>query len=259
MVVAFMEEKLESDIWGFVRDSERLSTIYRYLSTKREIDSLLEMSNIVMIVRCDYNDHGKVHAMLTLLNSLRIIDILGTASMVRDKIGTLEDAKVAVMLGSYLHDIGNAVNRFEHETLSVILAKPFVEEILSLVYRGDENKKQKIAATVYDCIYSHMGTHSAESIEAGVVATADGCDMEKGRARIPYKLGKSDIHKLSALAIDKVKIVAGEAKPVRIEVEMNNPAGVFQIEEILLRKIDGTGFRGYVEVVAKVGRKTIIY
>ena len=78
----------------------------------------------------------------------------------------------------------------------------------------------------------------------------DGTDMAGGRARIPYKTGKVDIHSLSALSITKVEIEAGERKPVQILVNMTNPAGVFQIEEVLERKMSTSGIQDLVEVIA---------
>ena len=61
--------------------------------------------------------------------------------------------------------------------------------------------------------------------------------MTKGRARIPFELGSVNIHSASALAIESVKIKKGEKKTVRIEVLMNNASGIFQIQELLEKKI----------------------
>jgi len=88
------------------------------------------------------------------------------------------------------------------------------------------------------------------TVEAGSVKVADGTDMAEGRARIPYEAGKVDIHSLSALSIREVRVVKGEDVPVRIEVDMDNPAGVFQIEHVLGRKISTSGIEEWVEVVA---------
>jgi len=254
-----VEESLDSQIRRKIADSEFLMRIYEYLSGNEGIKSLLEMANIVMVVRYGYNDHGPVHAKITTLNALKIVDILKDSSIIRDKIGDLIDTKAVLMISAYLHDLGNAVNRDEHEILSIILAKPYVEELLGILYR-DKAKRVKLEAAIYDCIYSHMGNHGASSIEAGIVATADGCDMEKGRARIPYRIGGLDIHKFSALSIERVNIVQGGKKPVRIEVHMKDTTGIFQVEELLIkRKLEGTNFRRFVEIVAIVDDKKYYY
>jgi len=83
--------------------------------------------------------------------------------------------------------------------------------------------------------------------------------MTKGRARIPNEISKPDIHQFSALAIERVIIGRGEKKPVRIEIQMNNATGVFQIEQQLLQKIMDVGFQEYVEIIGKLGKEELKY
>jgi len=82
------------------------------------------------------------------------------------------------------------------------------------------------------CIYSHCEDVTCKTVEAGIVAVADGCDMEEGRARIPFHRGKIDIHSVSALSIKKVELLEGKRKPIRIRIEMDDRAGIFQIQEV---------------------------
>ncbi|MEM2288748.1 MAG: hypothetical protein QW503_06645, partial [Sulfolobales archaeon] len=81
--------------------------------------------------------------------------------------------------------------------------------------------------------------------------------MAEGRARIPYKLGKIDMHSVSALSIKRVDILTGAYRPVSIEVTMDNFAGLFQIEAVLKPKIVSTKIAEYFEVLMKVGDKEI--
>ena len=60
------------------------------------------------------------------------------------------------------------------------------------------------------------------------------------------------IHAISAAAIDSVAISAGEERPVRIEIAMNNSAGIFQVDDLLATKLRGTPLEPNVEVVATV-------
>jgi Uncharacterized conserved protein len=76
--------------------------------------------------------------------------------------------------------------------------------------------------------------------------------MEKGRARIPFKLGKIDIHSVSALAIEKVEILEGSKKPIKIVIVMTNPAGIFQVDELLKSKIKTSGIDDMVEIEARL-------
>jgi metal-dependent HD superfamily phosphatase/phosphodiesterase len=76
--------------------------------------------------------------------------------------------------------------------------------------------------------------------------------MEKGRARVPYEKGRIDIHSASAIAIENVTIEEGEDKPITISIEMTNPAGIFQVDNLLGAKIEGSGIEQYVHVEAKI-------
>ena len=252
-----LERTLDQEIVSRLNGSERLLRVYDYLRSNRRIKGLLDMSNIVLVHRLKFNDHGVTHALITTRNSLKILDILGPEIVVTEDWRNFEDSKLIVMVASYLHDIGNSIHREEHEFLSVMLAKPFVEEITSMVYE-DEEKAVKVASMIYEAIMCHMGRFEPTSIEAGVVATADGCDMEQERARLPFRLGGHDIHKYSALAVQKVEITRGAEKPLRIEVYMKDPSGTFQIEEILMKKLRGTKFERFVEIYAIIGGKEVI-
>jgi metal-dependent HD superfamily phosphatase/phosphodiesterase len=93
-------------------------------------------------------------------------------------------------------------------------------------------------------------------LEAGVLLIADGCDMTKGRARIPMVLSEGprvgDIHKYSANSIEEVRILPGKEKPIHVKVLMSSEVGLFQVEEVLLGKIAASPAKGYVELYAEV-------
>jgi metal-dependent HD superfamily phosphatase/phosphodiesterase len=72
--------------------------------------------------------------------------------------------------------------------------------------------------------------------------------MEKGRARISYEEGRLNIHSISAFAIEKVDILDGDEKPITIAIKMNNPAGVFQVDNLLVEKTRGSGLEKYLQV-----------
>ena len=76
--------------------------------------------------------------------------------------------------------------------------------------------------------------------------------MEKGRARIPFASGSINIHSVSALAIDKVRVSKGTDRPVLIDILMNNSAGIFQVDELLKEKIARSGLRELITVEVKV-------
>ena len=76
--------------------------------------------------------------------------------------------------------------------------------------------------------------------------------MAEGRTRIPIESGQEGIHSISAAAIDQVNISAGEKRAVRIEIELNNSAGIFQVDDLLATKIRDTPIADDIEVVAEV-------
>jgi metal-dependent HD superfamily phosphatase/phosphodiesterase len=153
------------------------------------------------------------------------------------------------LAGIMLHDIGNAVHRVTHELVGMQLALPLLETYLPELY-PDVEQRQLIEDFILSSILCHDVTPPPLFMEGAVVAVADGCDMTKGRARMPFDLGKVDIHAVSALAIEEVNIRKGDVMPVEIEVLMSNSAGIFQVEQTLVRKLLVTPLKAYVTVKA---------
>jgi hypothetical protein len=89
-----------------------------------------------------------------------------------------------------------------------------------------------------------------------VAKVADALDMTKGRSRIPFEAGRVNIHSLSAASIEKVRLVKGQEKPIRIEIDMSNSAGIFQVDELLRYKLRSSGIEKYIEVAALVQGET---
>jgi len=226
--------------------------VYEKLSSDPRFIAGCEMANAVAVNRFGYNDHGIVHAGITAVNALGIFDLLDRAGVaptfVSEKHGSRADSQIIVLLGALLHDIGNAVSRENHHLHGVAYASPILENALSGYYSGEKLHKLKLA--VLGCIYEHDESVRATSVEAGIIKPADGMDCERGRARIPYRMfGKNDIHALSALAISKVEALPGKERPVLIRVHMDNHAGMFQIQEVLQKKIASAGpLSGLIEV-----------
>ena len=61
-----------------------------------------------------------------------------------------------------------------------------------------------------------------------------------------------NIHSLSAYAIEEVRIEPGADKAVRVEIDMSNSAGIFQVDELLATKLRGSGLEDHIEVVARI-------
>ena len=101
-------------------------------------------------------------------------------------------------------------------------------------------------------IISHRADGEPLALEAGVLRVADALDVAKGRSRIPFERGSVSIHSLSAAAIDEVRIADGQARPVMVEILMNNSSGIYQVDGLLKAKLRGSGLEPYIEVVARI-------
>jgi metal-dependent HD superfamily phosphatase/phosphodiesterase len=239
-------------IYKHIKKDEVLFKTFNLLEKNEEVQTYLQMSNVMAVNRLMYNDHGPVHSKIVSGVALEILEILKdyvTPSIVKDKIGELIDSKIVVLCGSYLHDIGNAVHRELHHIHGCYLSNPILEKILKEIYAEDKEKMLRIKQEILQCIFSHDENIQCLTIEAGIAKIADGTDMAQGRARIPYKLGKIDIHSLSALSIKKVEINRGDKKPLQILIDMEGTAGVFQVEEVLMKKIMTSNLINLVEIV----------
>jgi len=232
----------------------------KILLTNEEIQASQEYANTVSIIRLGYNDHGPVHMRLVTQSAIIMIELLRKAgiktSLETDGCGDFEDSLIAVMIASMLHDIGMSMGRQNHEMHSAILAYPIITNLLNEVYENDLKKKVMIRSLALEGISGHMGTINISSLEAGIIQVADGCDMTKGRARIPIAMAHhprvGHIHQYSANSIEAVNYSAGKEKPVRIDIKMSNEAGLFQIEEVLMHKIAGSTAKQYIELYTSV-------
>jgi uncharacterized protein len=186
--------------------------------------------------------------------ALRLLRLLGRRgvepAVVRDYGMDARDAEVVVAAAALLHCVGMSIHRTDHETFSLFLAAGKLDSLLAGIY--DEPERSVVAAEALHAIIAHRRRGDPLTLEAGIVRVADALDMAKGRSRVPFEAGRMNIHSLSAAAIDEVRIESGEDKAVRIEIEMNNSSGIFQVDELLATKLRGSGLEDHVEVVAQI-------
>ncbi len=208
--------------------------------------------------RLGMSDHSWVHTQIVLNIALRLLRLLVKAgvepAMVADHGMRDRDAEVVVAGGALLHDVGMSIHRADHEEYSLFLAERALDRLLADCYRQPE--RTVVASEILHAIIGHRRRGQPYTVEAGVVRVADALDMAQGRTRIPLEAGQEGIHSISAAAVDEVRIEAGEERAVRIEIELNNSAGIFQVDDLLATKIRGTPLEGQVEVVAKIEGET---
>jgi len=208
--------------------------------------------------RLGMSDHSWVHTQIVLNIALRLLRLLVKAgvepAVVADHAMSSRDAEVVVAGGALLHDVGMSIHRADHEAYSLFLAERKLRELLGDLY--DEPERTVVASEALHTIIGHRRRGEPYTVEAGVVRVADALDMAQGRSRVPVDAGRMGIHALSAAAIDEVIIEAGEERPVRLEIHMNNSAGIFQVDDLLATKLRGTPLESQVEVVAAVEGET---
>ncbi len=254
------EINLESKILNKLKNFPDCIKLVHYLFEDEELQAMQDYANNVSIKRLGFNDHGPVHMRQVANNAIKMLNILHNnnvqTSLEREEIGTFEDSMCAVVLAGMMHDLGMMIGRASHEEMSIVLAIPIIERALKHVFPNDIQRRTIIKSLTLEAIIGHMSTQKIHSIEAGIILIADGCDMTKGRARIPLAINNApkvgDIHKYSANAIERVMIKPGERKPIKITIEMSGDVGFFQIEEVLFTKVNSSPAKEYVELYAGV-------
>lgn len=272
------EQTVESKILELVEDIVRRHTggddlplrLIRALLSNAEIEAIQAYANNVSITRIGLNDHGPVHMKTVCRNALKMLCILHEAgvptSLETEHAGTFTDSICAVMLAALLHDAGMTIGRKNHELYSGIVTFGLIGDILRQVLPDEKDtlRRVTIRSLAMEGIIGHMGTHPIHSLEAGIILIADGCDMTKGRARIPLENQnqpkEGDIHKYSANSIERVKIRKGTEHPIKIEIFMRSEVGLFQVEAVLIPKIQSSPAKHLIELYAGVeGEETKRY
>ena len=261
-----VEEKIISLVDRMVREQtggdDLPCRVIDYLLGDAEIKAIQDYANNVSISRLGYNDHGPVHMKMVTYNALKMLSILHEAyistNLENEGAGSFADSVAAVMIAAMMHDFGMSMGRKNHEFYSSIIAFTIIDKLLVKVLpdEADVVRRTVIRSLAMEGIVGHMGTQPIHSLEAGIILVADGCDMTKGRARISLEINSNptvgDIHKYSANSIERVKIRHGGERPLKIEVQMKSEVGLFQIEQVLMPKIQASPAQKYVELYAGV-------
>jgi len=255
---------------GSIAEAVAKAQVHAPTRGNRKLESFLEAVNADERVRAWWymaqinserlgmSDHSWVHVQVVLNIALRLLRLLLRSdiepAMVTEHGMKDRDAEVVVAGGALLHDVGMSIHRADHEAYSLFMVEGRLDSLLADVY--EEPERTVVTSEILHAIIGHRRRGEPYTLEAGVVRVADALDMAEGRSRIPVEGGQYGIHALSAAAIDEVRIEGGKERAVRIEIEMNNSAGIFQVDDLLVTKLRGTPLEGHVEVVAQVSGET---
>jgi uncharacterized protein len=236
------------------RGNRRLESLLAAANADRRLHAWWYMQQ-VNADRRDMSDHSWVHIQIVVNIALRLFRLLTRAgvepTMVSEHGMKPRDAEVVIAAACLLHDTGMSIHRADHEQYSLFLAADRLPLLLEGIYEDPE--LTVVVSEALHAVIGHRRRGDPITIEAGIVRVADALDMASGRSRVPFETRRPNIHSVSAAAIDGVTIEPGGAdKPVRIEIEMNNSSGLFQIDELLATKLQGSGIEEHVEVVAQI-------
>src|SRR5689334_15940479 len=243
----------EAKVRAPTRGNRKLESFLEAVNGDEQVRAWWYMTQ-VHAERLGMSDHSWVHMQIVLNVALRLLRLLVKAgvepAMVADHDMSPRDAEGVVAGGALLHDVGMSIHRADHEAYSLFLAGGALERLLAGSYR--EPERTIVASELLHSIIGHRRRGEPYALEGGVVRVADALDMAQGRTRLPIEAGQEGIHSISAAAVDEIRIEAGEGRPLRIEIDLNNSAGIFQVDELLATKIRDTPLEGKVEVLAAV-------
>ena len=229
--------------------NSRTAQVVQLLESDIEIQTLWYMANRTSR-RAAVNDHGPVHVRTAMHHGDALLRLLIEAGIqpntIIDHAMSEDDARVVVLLGLALHDVGMSIHRDRHELLSVPIALDWLRRRLPPIYT--EPQLTVVGSEVVHAVLAHNVNERCLTLEAGIVKVADALDMTKGRSRKAINAGKIDIHSISAAAVEAVRVTRGTNKPIRVEVDINNPAAVFHLEEVFGKKLANSSLEPYVEV-----------
>lgn len=236
------------------RGNRTLEQLLERINADDELRTWWHIGNLNAVARMGMNDHSWVHMQIVTNIGLKLLRLLAKAgvqpAMVTDYGLTQKDAEVVVVLGCLLHDVGMSIHRVGHEEYSLFLADRKARELLHDVY--DDVTRTAVVSEALQAIISHRSGGRPLTVEAGVVRVADSLDMTHGRSRIPFEQGSLSIHALSAAAVDRVRLTPGQSRAIQVQIEMNNSSGVFQVDELLRKKLKGSGLEDHVEIEVSV-------
>lgn len=230
-----------------------LKKVVANINNNEELQTLWDVINVNAIERLGMTDHGPVHFQIVANISVKFIRMLVKngveLSVTKNYQLPPEYSELIVVLASVLHDLGMTISRKDHETYSLFLANNLLHQLVDFlpVY-----ERTIVISEVLHAIISHRSDGKPITLEAGIIRVADALDMSKGRSRIAYESEKIDIYSVSSAAIESVNIEEGKDKPIQLNILMNNSAGIFQVDELLKKKINGSGIEKYINVRAYI-------
>ncbi len=237
--------------------NDLLEKVLQLVNSNEELKTLWKINNVNAIDRLGFNDHGPIHFQIVANIGLRVARILKKnkidMSLTINYGMPFKYSEIVIFLACVLHDVGISINREGHEEIGLFLAHDLLKDLLAFL---PTQERVILKSEILHAILSHRRDGKPITVEAGIVRIADALDMSKGRSRIPFEAGKVNIHSISAYAIDNVEILEGKKKPIQVNILMNNSSGIFQVDELLKKKLAHSGIEQYIDIKAYIKEET---
>jgi hypothetical protein len=252
--VPLREALAEVRVRAPTRGNRRLEKLLEAVNADEQVKAWWHISAVNAARRLGMSDHSWVHVQIVLNIGLRMARLLFRRGVVPSVVAdfglTERDAEVVIAAGCLFHCVGMSIHRKDHEQFSLFLTADKLGGLLASAY--EEPERTVIVSEALHAIIGHRRDGAPFTVEAGIVRVADALDMARGRSRMEFESGRQNIHSLSAYAIEEVKISPGRDRAVRVEIEMSNSAGIFQVDELLATKLRGSGLEEHIEVIARI-------
>src|SRR6266436_6549783 len=151
----------------------RTAQVVQFLESDIEIQTLWYMANRTSR-RAAVNDHGPVHVRTAMHHGDTLLRLLMEAGVqpncIIDHAMSEDDARVVVLLGLALHDVGMSIHRDRHELLSVPIALDWLRRNLPPTY--SEPQLTVVISEVVHAVLAHNVHERCLTLEAGIVKVA---------------------------------------------------------------------------------------
>ncbi len=192
---------------------------YKEIKENAEILALIKKGNENLGI-LGYTDHSEAHAALVADRAAKILEKLGYGKK------EIELVKVA----SFMHDIGNALNRSRHAEYGALLANDILKET-------DMNRQDRL--TVVSAIAHHdESTGGATDVVSAALIIADKTDVRRSRVRQKPK-AHFDVHDRVNYAVTKTELVVDrEKKQITLNLEIDDKiCTMYEYFEIFLERM----------------------
>src|SRR5215212_1432162 len=178
-----LEQEAITQIDAVLAAYPKAAQLYAAIVADPEVRANWDMGDYLVVAKMGFNDHGEVHHKVVTAAACSILELLVEAGVPSDVVasgaGDVDDTFAMVVAASMLHDIGNQVHRHGHPEMSIVLAMPILERLLTPIYPNPE-QKYELRAFILHAIRCHDIDVNPLTLEAAVVSVADACDCSKG-------------------------------------------------------------------------------